>query len=100
MGIWNVESGTLDVNLEFDRKIADLKDQFQKKLISKQREEATNKEIKKLYIKKKEAETISLAALQKEKKLEKLLEEEEDQKEQNEIHELQVQLENEKKKTC
>ncbi|MCQ2816320.1 MAG: hypothetical protein MJ252_03540 [archaeon] len=89
----------VDVDLEFQNKVSELKDQFERKQQKKRKEERANNEIKLLYKKKAQAEVVSLAALDKEKRLEQLLEQEEEQREKNELHELQKQMENEKKKT-
>lgn len=89
----------VDVDLEFEQKVSELKAKLQKKQAEKVQEEATNQEILKLHTRKKEAEIVSLLALQKEKKLEELLEREEEAREQQEIHELEAQMEDEKKKT-
>lgn len=95
----HTERNTVEADLEFENEVKALKNEMEKKQKEQIRQEEINKEIKNLEKIKTEQQVNVYGFLQKEKKLEELLEKEEEEKGLEEIKELEVQMENEKKKT-
>jgi hypothetical protein len=85
--------------LELAEKVNDLKDQLLRKRSQEKKEKSIEKEIKKLNIKREEADMIEIMALNKQKKMEDLLLKEEDDREAEEIVQLNVEMNKERKKT-
>ena len=83
---------------EFKKKQNELKEEFIQQKINKIKENTNKEEQYHLIKKKKETEAMTMSALMKEKQLEELLLKEEAEREQQELEEIKVQLENEKKK--
>ena len=91
---------TVDADMsELNSKISQLKSQFEYANQQKMKEKTTNDEITKMSSKLEETERAAQFAIVKMKKLEKLLEEEEEAKEKKDLELLQHQIEEEKKKS-
>ena len=86
---------------EYQKKLNDLKSEFEQERQHKIKKDATQNEIKDLQKHVQETKAMSYYALQKEKKLEELLEKEEEERERMEIEELKIQMkQEEEKKGC
>lgn len=96
----NSKRETVDADIsELNSKISELKSQFEYANQQKVKEKATNDEITKMSSRLEETQHVAQLAISKMKRLEKLMEKEEEEKEKKDLEALQSQIEEEKKKS-
>ncbi|MCQ2817480.1 MAG: thrombospondin type-1 domain-containing protein [archaeon] len=94
----NTDRNEVDADIQLQAEIAALQSELQRKKKEEVQKIEMEKEIRNLEKEADQSKTEVYSYLQKEKKLQELLEKEEEEKGAMEVHDLQIQLEEEKKK--